>query len=205
MPPRPTPGTAPQRRRLLLETAAAEFARAGYERASLNAVIRACGMSKSSFYHHFGAKARLFDTVISEFGSELLRRLDPPAPEVLRGPHFWARIEALVGRLERLGQEPWTLDLGRLFYLPDAPAGSEGSLARAEAAIQGWLVRTLVVGRECGQVRGDLPASLQADLAMAVLRAMDRWALRHAADADSGTREQILAAQMAALRRLLGS
>jgi hypothetical protein len=40
---------APDRWDRLLRAAAQEFAQAGYEHASLNRVIRACGMSKSSF------------------------------------------------------------------------------------------------------------------------------------------------------------
>jgi hypothetical protein len=37
----------------------------------------------------------------------------------------------------------------------------------------------LAVGRACGAVRDDLPASLQAELVFALLQAMDRWSLRH--------------------------
>ena len=54
----------PERHRLLFETAAREFAAHGFENASLNAIIRACGLSKSSFYHFFASKEALFDRVV---------------------------------------------------------------------------------------------------------------------------------------------
>lgn len=56
----------PQRYRKLLAAAAGEFAAHGFEQASLNTVIRACGMSKSSFYHYFDSKKALFDRVVEE-------------------------------------------------------------------------------------------------------------------------------------------
>jgi AcrR family transcriptional regulator len=50
----------------------------GFEQASLNAIIRACGMSKSSFYHYFGSKEALFDRVVEEASAALARDLDAP-------------------------------------------------------------------------------------------------------------------------------
>src|SRR5205085_4665554 len=40
----------------LLEAAAAEFARSGYAEASAEAISRAAGMSKATFYEHFANK-----------------------------------------------------------------------------------------------------------------------------------------------------
>jgi hypothetical protein len=76
---------APERRRLLLETAAREFARAGYERASLNRIIRSCGMSKSSFYYYLGSKEALFDAVVTEGGAALVAAMDVPDPDEFAG------------------------------------------------------------------------------------------------------------------------
>ena len=55
---------APDRWDRLLRAAADEFAQAGYEQASLNRIIRACGMSKSSFYHYVDSKEQLFERVL---------------------------------------------------------------------------------------------------------------------------------------------
>lgn len=194
----------PQRRRLLLETAAQEFARSGYERASLNRIIRACGMSKSSFYHYFEAKDALFDAVVTEVGGALVRTINVPDPQELAGPDFWGRIAGIADQLMLLSQsEEWFNDLGRLFYLPDAPTGEGRSLDRARAQVDAWLDRALAAGRLSGAVRDDLPPSLQAQLALAVLQAMDEWSVRHLHEMDAQQRSRLTNTQLDALRRLL--
>lgn len=194
----------PERRRLLLETAAREFARSGYERASLNRIIRTCGMSKSSFYHYFDAKDALFDAVVTEASEALVHTLGVPDPEELAGPDFWPRIAGLADQLMQLSQrEEWFNDLGRLFYLPDAPTGEGRSLDRARAGVDAWLDRALAAGRDCGAVRDDLPPSLQAELAMTVLQAMDEWSIRHLHELDAQQRSRLTSTQLDAIRRLL--
>lgn len=206
------------RRRALLEAAAAEFARAGYEAASLNQILRASGFSKSSFYHYVDSKAELFTWTVDDLGSELARAADVPAPESFSGAGFWDAVERLVLRLAALAESDGRFaDVGRMFYLPGAPRTDGAGLARAESAIAGWLSAALAVGRASGAVRTDLPASLQDALTLAVLRAFDEWALQHAAPASTNTASTNTAspntastdmaalarAQVAALRRLL--
>jgi AcrR family transcriptional regulator len=40
------------------------FAQAGYEAASIDAVLRACGISRGALYHHFASKEALFAAVL---------------------------------------------------------------------------------------------------------------------------------------------
>lgn len=92
--------------------------------------------------------------------------------------------------------------LGRIFYLPGA--ADEGA-ARTEFldAVRGWVEAVLQVGRDTGQVRDDLPLELQADVAFAVLRAIDEWVL---ADGDPSERAAVGAsAPGSLLRRLLAA
>jgi AcrR family transcriptional regulator len=197
---------APQRYRRLLATAAREFAAHGFEQASLNAVIRACGMSKSSFYHYFGSKEALFDRVVEEASAALARDLAAPDPETLAGPDFWDRIEAfLAGALAASAKQDWYGDLGRIFYLPDLSAERSAALRRVLAGVADWLGRVLAVGRACGAVRDDLPASLQAELVFALLQAMDRWSLRHMDAFDKAAIAGLVHRQFEALRRLLAT
>ncbi|MDI3471041.1 MAG: Transcriptional regulator, AcrR family [Pseudolabrys sp.] len=194
----------PQRYRQLLAAAASEFAAHGFEQASLNAVIRACGMSKSSFYHYVGSKEALFDRVVEEAATELARDLNAPDPETLAGPDFWDRIEAFVAAaLAAAKGKDWYADLGRIFYLPGLSAEQSAALQRVLAGVADWLGRVLAVGRACGAVRDDLPASLQAELVFAVLQAMDRWSLHHMRDFDDKALAELTRSQFAALRRLL--
>ncbi|QDC01624.1 TetR/AcrR family transcriptional regulator [Mesorhizobium sp. 8] len=197
---------APQRYRRLLATAAGEFAAHGFEQASLNAIIRACGMSKSSFYHYFGSKEALFDRVVEEASAALARDLNAPDPETLAGADFWARVEAfLVQALAASARQDWYADLGRLFYLPDLSAERSAALQRVLAGVADWLGRVLAVGRACGAVRDDLPASLQAELVFALLQAMDRWSLRHMNEFDEAAIAGLAHRQFVAMQRLLAT
>lgn len=193
----------PDRRRALLAAAVPEFAGAGYRNASLNRVIGECGMSKSSFYHYFASKEALFDAVVDDCGTALLAALDPPDPDGL-GAGFWDAVSTLTARLSELSVgDQWSIDFGRIFGLEDAPTG--GALGRAREALDGWLAAALASGRRAGAVRDDLPSGLQAHLAMVVLRAMDEWTLRHLAALTPAETEQIVTAQLDALRRLLAT
>lgn len=194
----------PQRRQELLETAAREFARAGFRQASLNEIIRACKMSKSSFYHYFASKEALFDTVVDEATTALAGELAAPDPASLAGPDFWQRVDGLVARLLALSaKQPWYLDLGKLFHLADAPFAGSPALQRCMAAAATWLDAALAAGRASGAVRDDMPPALQGELAFAVLQAMDRWSLANADALDHDGRRRLATQQIDALRRLL--
>ncbi|WP_235499590.1 TetR/AcrR family transcriptional regulator [Frateuria sp. Soil773] len=198
-----TPPPSP-RERALLAAAAREFATAGFERASLNAVIRACGMSKSSFYHRFDSKQALFDRVVDEAAAALARELAAPDPAELAGPDFWPRLEAFVAHAAAaLAKPAWYADLGKLFYLPDVSAERSAAMRRLLAGVDRWVQAVLKAGRACGAVRDDLPASLQAELAFAVLQAMDRWSIRHMETMGAAARRRLAASQLDSLRRLL--
>lgn len=192
------------REHALLAAAAREFATAGFERASLNAVIRACGMSKSSFYHRFDSKQSLFDRVVDEAAAALARELVAPDPVKLAGPDFWPRLEAFVTHAVAVLAKPaWYADLGKLFYLPDVSAEHSAAMRRLLTAVDRWMQAVLKVGRSCGAVRDDLPASLQAELAFAMLQAMDRWSVAHMDAMKPAQRRRIAGQQLALLRRLL--
>jgi AcrR family transcriptional regulator len=195
----------PERRRTLLEHAAAEFARAGYEQASLNRVLSAQGMSKSSFYHYFASKEALFNAVVSDLGAALVQALDLPSDAELEAGDFWEQVAALAERLGRLARDEPAFGLfAKLFYLPDAPAAPGGPLARIRAAVDEWIDRALTAGRAAGAIGDDLPLTLQRHLGKAVLWAMDEWTIEHVDVLDPEELERLQAAQIGALRRLLG-
>lgn len=192
----------PRRREELLRTAAAEFARHGYEQASLNRIIRTCRMSKSSFYHYFDAKDALFDAVLTEYGGALIAALDLPDPEAFGGD-FWAEISGLVDRLTGIGRDERFAGLGRLFYLPDAPSRPGTTLHRARRRVDDWLTAALASGRSAGAIRSDLPAELQIRISLAVLWAMDEWSLDHLDELDAAEQLRLATGQVEAIRRLL--
>lgn len=64
-------GADPQKRRRLLETAAGEFARVGFDRASVDTIAERAGVAKGTVYLYFRSKDALFRAVLAE----LRRRL----------------------------------------------------------------------------------------------------------------------------------
>lgn len=172
----------PARRDALAAATVAEFARAGYEGASLNRIIREAGMSKSSFYHFVGSKDELFDTVVRMLVDDVVAQWPVPSPSAF-AEDFWARVDAVLGEMAALSETPALQHLGRIFYLPGEPGGS-GARAELLASVRVWVEEVLQVGREVGAVHDDLPLDLQADVAFAVLRAIDEWALGGAGAVD---------------------
>jgi len=194
----------PERRCRLLETAAREFATKGYEHASLNAIIRDCDMSKSSFYHYVGSKAALFDVVVQEAMRELARVLDIPAPQELAGPHYWDTVTRLVTEvLAVAARADWYADVGRLFYLPDAPVQHRPIMGETVKSVAAWVDQALASGRACGAIRDDLPLSLQLALVNDVLRCLDHWSLQHLHEYPEPAQVDITRIQIDVLRRLL--
>ena len=65
-------GHDPRKRERLLEAAAADFARVGFDRANLDAITRNAGVAKGTIYLYFPSKSALFAAVLDE----LRRRLE---------------------------------------------------------------------------------------------------------------------------------
>lgn len=193
----------PERRDALLRTAATEFAAAGYERASLNKVIRECGMSKSSFYHVVESKQELFEYVIRDLGAALARAVDIPDPAAFGDGRFWERAAQLWSEVSAATEDDAFVALGRMFYLSGTPDAATGAVRSTLAAAEAWLDAVLEVGRRSGDVRDDLPVDLQRALVFSVLRAMDEWMLSQLATVPTPDLETIGAAAIDALRRLL--
>ena len=200
-------GLTAERRAALTEATVAEFARAGYEAASLNRIIRDAGMSKSSFYHFVGSKRELFDEVVRMLIADVAEQWTPPAPEEFGARAFWRRVDELLAQFAALAALPAMQHLGQIFYL-SGDAADDADSARAEllAAVHGWVRAVLQVGRDAGQVRDDLPLELQSDVTFAVLRAIDEWAVAQLGGTDASANAAVAASAPASvLRRLLAA
>ncbi|WUI01513.1 TetR/AcrR family transcriptional regulator [Spirillospora sp. NBC_00431] len=196
----------PERRRELLDTAMREFVRHGFGGASLNRIIRSCGMSKSSFYHYYASKEALFDAVVAGITGGLRDSVKVPAPEEFAVPGFWDAVARLSADLMRAaGRDRRLIDLWRLFYVSDAPVAEDGPLAQLKAGIDGWLGGVLAAGRAAGAIRDDMPPSLQSELTLAMLWTIDAWALKNLRDIDIAEGRRLAALQLDLLRRLLAT
>jgi AcrR family transcriptional regulator len=102
-------------RNRLLDAAVQVFADRGYERATVEHVVAAAGLSKGTFYWHFSSKAELFQALLEE-------RIDGPIDAVLEvtrtapaerptAPDVGAGVGRLLAEqpaIMRLWQEYWS-------------------------------------------------------------------------------------------------
>jgi AcrR family transcriptional regulator len=150
-------------RERLLAAAAQEFARAGFERASVDAISLAAGYAKGTIYNYFPSKEDLFLAVVEEASAQAAAAgpapADAPARErlaaVIAGFCAWAREHDALARV----------------LVRECLMGTPGlypQVILAEAPLTGELETILREGARSGELRDDLPADILA-LALAGL------------------------------------
>jgi len=107
----------PEKRTRLFQVAGAEFAAAGFRQASLNRIIAAIGMSKSSFYHYFSDKADLYEQMLQAALQPLTEVRNRFDPDGLTAQSFWPLIGKTVQELtEIVNHQPELVLIARMFY-----------------------------------------------------------------------------------------
>ncbi len=97
----------PHARSALIAAARAEFVKSGIQKARIEDITAACGLSKGAFYLHFESKEALFREVVAEFeaGFEVVRRSRDQAFRELTGQPrdaaFMEKMAALDAREDR--------------------------------------------------------------------------------------------------------
>ena len=85
----------------LSEAAAAVFARTGYAEATAEAIAREAGMSKATFYEHFGNKEEciltLFDRAMGRLIGAMQAAAEAEGDDVLPDQRYRRSIDALLG------------------------------------------------------------------------------------------------------------
>jgi AcrR family transcriptional regulator len=155
----------------LLAAAAREFARAGLERANVDAISLAAGYAKGTIYNYFPSKEALFLAVVQDASAQAAALSPPPAgapardrlADTLAGFCSWAgRHDALARVLVR-----------------ECLMGTPGlypQVIQAEAPLTGALEAIIRDGAGRGELRGDLPAGL---LALAIAGLTDLALAQH--------------------------
>ncbi len=164
---------APHRRSRILEIAGQEFARRGYDSASLNQILGAAGVSKGAAYYYFDDKADLFATVVRHCRQSLPQ---PGAADLSRldASQFWPAVAAWY--LDDLAHlDPWMRGVLRAALRLSQEARVQEPLAAVFGEAQEWLLRLLARGQELGLVRDDLPRDLLLALTLAVDSAGAQW------------------------------
>lgn len=152
---------SPELRERVLLAARREFAREGYQGASLNRILESAGLSKGAFYYYFDDKADLAATTLLQLFRPFVEGLEVPE-QVATAKQFWAAVEALNRRqLDRLERSRDEMDL--LTRL-GAALLTNPELAQRVHPSTGEIRRKIVQlwrrGQELGAVRGDLPVEV---------------------------------------------
>lgn len=179
------------KKELILEAAAHEFATNGYEKTSLNRILERAGLSKGTAYYYFEDKEDLIATVVRHYW---LQFLDEPqsAISTCNAEDFWEKIEELyLHPYVDLENHPWMLGFGRsVWELPEEMRLS-GHLGKVFTEAMEWVRGLVEYGRETGAIRTDLPEELETELLMALDSVHDRWLLAHWQEMDKLDREHL--------------
>jgi len=178
----------------LLTAAAAEFARAGFERASVDAISLAAGYAKGTIYNYFPSKEELFLAVVEEAAAQAAATA--PAPP---DASAWERLTAaLAGFCRWAGQQD---PLARVL-VRECLMGTPGLYPRvigAEWPLTGELEAIIIDGMQNGELRSDVPADL---LALAIAGMTDLALAQHWAT--GGTRPTLAEIPALVLTLLVG-
>jgi AcrR family transcriptional regulator len=192
--PRVSADTKQATRAKLLAAAGEEFARAGLERANVDAISLAAGYAKGTIYNYFPSKEELFLAVVREASAQAVAAgsaaADTPARErlaaTLAGFCAWAGTNDPLARV----------------LVRECLMGTPGLYPRvigAEAPLVGELEAIIREGTADGTLRDDVPADL---LALALAGLTDLALVQHwASDTSEPSLEEI---PELVLRLLLG-
>lgn len=162
----------PDKRRVILEAAASEFAEHGFAEASFNRIIQAAGISKGAMYYYFADKADTYGAVLDELLDRCRDAVaDVPRPSSAEG--FWRAVELGLAKLtQALADDIRAARLARDLYGGGATGRSLEALTRR---VRGWTFELLALGQELGAVRADFPRTFLVDAVTGLLLGMDRW------------------------------
>jgi AcrR family transcriptional regulator len=173
---RPTRQKRAERTRLrILESAAAAFARHGYDGLSLNELIRRSGLTKGAFYFHFPSRDELalaaFRHKQQQLVAQIAEAVDEQAPPL-------ERLEALLRERARLLQRDPTLfvvvRLGIELTLRHGAGSEYASFSELPLELFEAIVRD---GQSRGDFRSDLDPRRAAETIFAAILGIDQAAL----------------------------
>lgn len=154
-------------RQRLLESALQVFARNGYERATVDEIVREAGFSKGAFYVHFESKEDLFWEMLQERierQQELFRQAIDSSQSVVENEK----------RVLQVVFESHDDPLGPAVFLEFVAHGMRNPkvaerLSEMYGRWHSFITETLTAGREMGVVREDVDLSLLASAIMAIM------------------------------------
>ncbi|MEL6348663.1 MAG: TetR/AcrR family transcriptional regulator [Myxococcota bacterium] len=165
-----------ERRRAVLDTAAAEFAAHGYHDASINRVQAKLKVSKGAFYYWFDDKEDLFIETISSRLADMSSSVGGILQGAVQPGRYWPQVEDGIRGVFRYAlAHPQSIALIKAASAlpPDTSPRMAALWQRGTDAI----ARIIEEGQQRELIRTDLPSSLLSNLTFAVGEACDRHVL----------------------------
>jgi AcrR family transcriptional regulator len=195
---------SPAKREQILEVAAQEFARYGYEDASINRMLEQAQMSKGAAYYYFEDKVDLFCTVV-QYCSERLRLIDQKVDiAAFTLETFWPTLAELHRLpLLRSFERPWLFAALRAANQLSPAALRREPLATLSRQLRTWAMVFVKRGQEIGAIRKDLSDDLIFAWLQALDSASDHWLVAHWQQLDRQAVAHISDQTVEAMRRAL--
>ena len=167
----------PERKKKILDAARLEFIRNGYDRASLNTIIREAGISKGSLYYYFEDKIDLYITVLKYETGQILNKIGGIGTGEYTDD-FWEDIENYYKYLIRFFSEnPDFLRLTHGISRFSAIIYNNESFKELYDFGMNKMIEILKRGCDLGKVRSDIPIELLANILIKVDETLDFWML----------------------------
>ena len=195
-----------EKRERLMEVAAQEFARYGFEDASINRILEHAQMSKGATYYYFEDKVDLFFTVV-QYCNERLQLIDQEIdPATLTAETFWPAFADLHRQpLIRSFEQPWLFAAVNSARRLSQAALEREPLASFARQLIAWVMSIVKRGQELGVIRTDIPGELIFAWLQALDEASDQWLLAHWKDLDRAAIAQVSDQTVDAMRRALAT
>ena len=189
------------RRTSLIEAAAAEFSRVGYDGASLNRILARGGLSKGSYYFYFVDKEDLFATALEAVLGEMMAKLTPIDTSALTRSNYWRALQGLVDAWTSIVlATPHVLGLARAMR----PEHRENPrFAALLASLEGFHRTFIEAGQRLGCIRTDLRIEQLMALVGAIDTALDQPAFGGAVPIDAAGVARHAALAVDTFKRLL--
>lgn len=192
----------------ILDAAEVEFAAHGAEKASINRIIAAAGISKGAIYYYFDDKEDLFLTVVRRASRQMVAGIGGLLDGELPPEGFWAGMRTLIERFWAASlEDPTRFALIQAAATVGFAHGRSPSMDALMLDCMGWTEAILAAGDPVGAVRTDVPRDVLAHLVLGVGQALDLWALAQLVDSaphpDPAEIDRILDLYVDTFRRLV--
>ena len=160
-----------------LDPAEKEFSKHGFKAASMNQILLEAGASKGQSYYYFQDKADLYRAVIERAFKRFLALADLKYPKPCSPEDFWRQSAANMAIVSTImHQDARLADLARGIHQDLA---AQQVLAEFMQMLTQRLTVLIVIGREVGAVRQDIPLDLLVSTAFSAMREGDNWFANH--------------------------